>query len=270
MLEGRHSPIVSSPPPPLASKSSRDPTRRHLPSPGGSRAAGTGAQRPPLRAGKRSFPLLRSRRAAPALSPQPGVPEVSHSQRVPAGAAPAAPLSAGRGAAIGVRRRRAVGRSRLFPGCAAEVAASSAARLSCLRGLPAPRCPEARHSPAASVRPSVRPARLPPPLSRRRTARRTGPAGGQEDPGATGDSGPASYPLPGAWCTPSAGRGGPAPAWRSAPGRSPAPRSRAPRGSLRHRRGRCYCCCRPGVSDRWVPRSDRLRSVPVPDDRLRL
>ncbi|XP_071659845.1 uncharacterized protein [Patagioenas fasciata] len=168
LLEGRHSPIVSHPPPPLASKSSSDPTG-HLPSPGGLRAAGTGAQRPPLRAGERSFPLLRSGRAAPAPapSPQPGASKVS-------------------------------------------------------AGGSQPRRHWRLHSPrdemgggATRPRPSV-PLAFPRPSPRRRAARRTGPAGGQKDPGATGDSGPASCPLPGAWCTLSAGRGGPAPAWQAA------------------------------------------------------
>lgn len=159
LLEGRHSPIVSCPPPPLASQSSRDSTRRHLPSPGGSRAAGMGAQRPPLPAGKRSFPLLRSRRAAPAPSPQPSVPEVSAS-----------------GSQLGRQRQLHSPRDEelLTVGGGGRWGGPDSCRdalprwppppppSSALRGLLAPRCPEVQ---PGHVRPSVRPARLPPPLS---------------------------------------------------------------------------------------------------------
>ncbi|KAL9853933.1 uncharacterized protein GJ701_003498 [Geothlypis trichas] len=179
---------------------------------------------------RRSFPLERSRRAAPALSPQPGAPEVPASgsqlgrQRQLHSPRDEEPLTVGGG---GGRWRGPDSSRDAPPRWPPPPPPSSALSGACpLRAVP--RC-----RPAASVRP----ARLPPPSPQRRTARRTGPAGGQEDPGATGDSGPASCPLPGAWCTLSAGRGGPAPAWRSAPGRSPAQRSRERRGSLQHRRG---------------------------------
>lgn len=157
LLEGRHSPIVSCPPPPLASKSSRDSTRRHLPSPGGSRAAGTGAQRPPLPAGKRSFPLLRSRRAAPAPSPQPGVPEVSASrsqlgrQRQLHSPRDEEPLTVGGGGRWGGPDSSRDALPRWPPPPPPSSALSGA-------------CPP-RRVPRCSPAASVCPARLPPPLS---------------------------------------------------------------------------------------------------------
>ncbi|XP_074428630.1 uncharacterized protein LOC141737584 [Larus michahellis] len=109
----------------------------------------------------------------------------------------------------------------------------------------------------ARPRPSVRPPRPPSPAPLPGGAE---PRGAQAPPAARRSRGrwgiPARPPVlsPGPGAPLSAGRGGPAPAWRAAPGRSPAPRSPARRGSLRHRRRRCYCC-RPGLSGRWVPRS---------------
>eukprot|EP00075_Anas_platyrhynchos_P021777 XP_027311030.1 uncharacterized protein LOC113843323 [Anas platyrhynchos] len=116
--------------------------------------------------------------------------------------------------------------------------------------------------------PAGRPARLPRPSPRRPAARCTGPAGGQQEPGATegGGSGPASRPLPGAWYAISAGRRGLA-RGLAATGRSPARRCRPRGGFLRHRR---RYRCRPSLSGRWVPRSARARSVPLPGGRLRV
>lgn len=78
-----------------------------------------------------------------------------------------------------------MGRSRLFPGCAAEVATSSAAQLSSLRGLPAPPCPEVQPGRVRLSR-SPSPAPLPgggeprgaqaPPAARRTRGRRGTPA----------------------------------------------------------------------------------------------
>ncbi|XP_038010851.1 translation initiation factor IF-2-like [Motacilla alba alba] len=148
--------------------------RRNLPSPG----------RPPAAPRKQAVllpPALQagSSSSVPAARRSGGV-----SQRVLAGAAAAAPLSAGRGAANGGRRRRAVARSRLFPGCAAEVAASSAAQLSSLPGLPAPRCPEVqpgRVRPCRSPSPAPLPGGEPrgaqaPPAARRTRGQRGIPA----------------------------------------------------------------------------------------------
>lgn len=238
--------------------------RHRTPSPGGSRAAGTGAQRPLLRTGKRSFPLFRSRRAAPAPSPQPGAPEVSaggsqpgrhrrlHSPR------DEELLTAGGGGRRGGSHSSRDALPRWLPPSPCSLA---------LRPLPASRCPEVQ---PGLVRPSVpltSPAPLPggkprgeqaPPAARRTRGRRGIPArppGLSPRPDARSPRGEEALPRPG-------GR-------RATPGRSPAPWSRAQRGSLRHRRGRCYCC-RPSLSGRWVPRSARARSVPVPGGRLRV
>lgn len=264
LLEGRHSPIVSHPPPPLASKSSSDPTG-HLPSPGGFRAAGTGAQRPPLRAGERSFPLLRSGRAAPAPSPQPGAPKVSaggsqpgrhwrlHSRRDEVGG--------GRGGRRGGPHSSRDAPPRWLPTPPSGCLSPGPAR-SLLRAV-------LRCSPAPSVRPSRSPSPAPlpggeprgaqaPPAARRTRGRRGIPARPpvlSPGPGAHSPRGEEALPRPGRR--------------RAAPRTSVAPWSRAQRGSLRHRRGRCYYC-RPGLSGRWVPRSARGRSVPVPRGRLRV
>ncbi|XP_061227710.1 uncharacterized protein LOC133222224 [Neopsephotus bourkii] len=149
LLEGRHSPIVLRPPPPLASKSTSDPTEAltfpvWLPG----RQDGRSAPTSPHRQAVLPPPLLQasSSSSVPAARRPGGV-----SRRVPAGAAPAAPLSVGRAADGG--RRRVAGRVALFLGCAAEVAAFSSplSARSLLRAV-------LRCSPDLSVRP----ARLPP------------------------------------------------------------------------------------------------------------
>ncbi|XP_072187302.1 uncharacterized protein [Excalfactoria chinensis] len=123
------------------------------------------------------FPLflLRSRRAAPAPVPQPG------------GAGRRSPLSAGCAG-----RRRAAGSSSLLPGCAA----SGCLLLPLLSSRP-PHCPEV---------PPGRPACRPPPLSPHRPCRRPAVPGG----GGVFRPGLLSSSLPGACCTISAGRRGPA------------------------------------------------------------
>lgn len=268
LLEGRHSLIVSCPPSPLKAAATR--RSAYLPRvPPGPPGRGGLSARLSAQA-KRSFPLLRSRRAAPAPSPQPGAPEVSAGGSQP-GRHRRLHSPPGRGAADGGRRRRrrrTAGRSPTLPGMRRRggclllrPAVSPGPARSLLRAV-------RRRSPAPSVRPSRSPSPAPlpggeprgaqaPPAARRTRGRRGIPARPpvlSPGPGAHSPRGEEALPRPG-------GR-------QAAPGRSPARRSRARRGSLRRRRRRY--CCQPGLSGRWVPRSARARSVPVPGGRLRV
>ncbi|XP_035170778.1 translation initiation factor IF-2-like [Oxyura jamaicensis] len=158
---------------------------------------------------------------------------------------------------MGMRMRRAAGRTPLSPGCA------SSARLSLsLRGLPAPRCcPEAQPGPGRPSRSPSPP--LSPAASRAVHRPRRRPAGPGGDGGGIRAGLPAS---PRGLVRDLRGETRPGEG-RAAPGRSPARRCRARGGFLRHRR---RYRCRPSLSGRWVPRSARARSVPLPGGRLRV
>ncbi|XP_039918685.1 basic proline-rich protein-like [Hirundo rustica] len=163
-------------------------TRRHLPSPGGSRATGTGAQHPPLPAGKRSFPLPRSRRTGPAPSPQPGVPEVSASgsrpgrQRQLYSRSDEEPLTVGGGGRWGGPDSSRDELPRWPP-----PPPPSSALIGACPPRAVPRC-----SPAASVRP----ARLPPPLSRAANRAAHRPRQRPGGPGGDGGLRPSLLPSP--------------------------------------------------------------------------
>ncbi|XP_072780075.1 uncharacterized protein [Taeniopygia guttata] len=182
--------------------------RRCLPFPGGSGAAGTGAQRPPLRTSKRSFPLLRSRRAAPAPSPQLGAPEVSASgsqlgrQRQLHSPRDEEPLTVGGGGG----RWRGPDSSRDAPPRWPPPPPPSSA----LFGACPPRAVP-RRSPAASVRPSRSPSPAPlpggeprgaqaPPAARRTRGKQGIPAQPpalSPGPGAHSPRGEEALPRPG-------------------------------------------------------------------------
>ncbi|XP_054135794.1 translation initiation factor IF-2-like [Melozone crissalis] len=153
-------------------------------------APGPGAQRQPLRASKRSFPLLRSRRVAPAPSPQPGAPEVSASgsqlgrQRQLHSPRDEEPLAVGGG---GGRWRSPDSSRDALPRWPPPPPPSSALSGACPPRA-VPRC-----SPAASVRPSRSPSPALSPAANRAAHRPRRRPGG---PGGNGGFRPSLLPAP--------------------------------------------------------------------------
>ncbi|XP_074396337.1 uncharacterized protein LOC141728957 [Zonotrichia albicollis] len=153
-------------------------------------APGPGAQRQPLRASKRSFPLLRSKRAAPAPSPQPGAPEVSASgsqlgrQRQLHSPRDEEPLTVGGGGG----RWRGPDSSRDAPPRWPPPPPPSSALSGACPPRAVPRC-----SPAASVRPSRSPSPALSPAANRAAHRPRRRPGG---PGGKGGFRPSLLPAP--------------------------------------------------------------------------